>query len=508
VAFSLKIMQGPEQGRTFKFDRIQITIGRTVDNDVVLPDPGISRQHLSIRDKGGAYIVKDLGSSNGTVVNGKRITEEVLKPGDQIKAGGALILFEGPTGAEKAERPARREERPAARAAGRGREQAAAGARGGQVKVKVGRGAEARGGRPEAAAAPAGRPVVRSAGMRKKEPEPAPAAEPSAPGSGKAGGARGKPGAGVRPGKRPKGLVGLIARGKERFQALPKRMRLILMVVVGVCVLLLMVAAFRGGQQVVQAASWFDDEIFQPGEIIDEVDFAWYGLGPDVTYNCLFSANFGFKYASGRATLTYYVSGVNTKTEVALVLNQVEIAYAPVQLDGVSEAIVLTLPRKHLLENQMNTLSFVNKVNQANPDAGDAWAVAVAPIEEKPLPQPDRKKAEEAFNRAKELYKVKDVSPANTFRALEAYQEAQDYVELFPEDKRPDFYQEATDEIRRIEEDLNRKFKSMMFDAEKHEQFGNGKKAQEVYRQCTLTFPDLNDWRNQECKQAYDAFEK
>jgi len=514
VGFSLKILQGPEQGRTFQFDRIQITVGRTVDNDVVLPDPGISRQHLSIRDKGGAYIVKDLNSSNGTLLNGQRITEEVLKPGDQIKAGGALILFEGPVGAEKAERPARKESRPAPRGAAKGREASPAAPKergGGQVKVRVGRGAEARGARPPEPELPAAKPaagkaVVRSAGIRKKTPEPEPAA-PAAEEK-KGGGARGRPGAGGRPGKRPKGLSGLIMRGKERFLALPKRMRIIVLTCVGVFVLLGLIAILRGGQQVVQSVSWYDEEIFEPGEMISEEEYAWYGLGPDVTYNCLYSANFGFKYASGRATLVYYAAGVSTKTEVALVLNKVEFAYAPVTLDGISDALVVTLPRKHLLENQMNTLQFINKNNQADPDAQDPWSVSVAPIDEQPLPQPDRKKAEEAFNHAKELYKLKDVSPANTYQALLSYQQARDLLELFPDDKRPDFYQEATDDIRRAEEELARKYKDMTFRAQQLEEFGRLKEAQEMFRQCMLTFPNQSDWRHQECKGAFDQFEK
>ena len=101
MGFILRILEGPEKGREFSFDRIQVTIGRTVDNDVVLPDPGISRQHLSIRDKGGAYIVRDLGSSNGTQLNGNKITEEVLRSGDVITAGDAQIRFESNLAAAK-----------------------------------------------------------------------------------------------------------------------------------------------------------------------------------------------------------------------------------------------------------------------------------------------------------------------------------------------------------------------------------------------------------------------
>jgi pSer/pThr/pTyr-binding forkhead associated (FHA) protein len=87
VGYTLRILEGPDRGKSFFFDRIEITVGRTMENDLVLPDPGISRQHMSIRDKGGAYTLKDLGSSNGTKLNGRKVRAEVLRPGDVITLG-------------------------------------------------------------------------------------------------------------------------------------------------------------------------------------------------------------------------------------------------------------------------------------------------------------------------------------------------------------------------------------------------------------------------------------
>ncbi|MBW1870724.1 MAG: FHA domain-containing protein, partial [Deltaproteobacteria bacterium] len=119
MGFSLKILEGPDSGKVYSFDRVEITIGRTMDNDVVIPDPGISRQHMSIRDKGGAYIVKDLGSSNGTKLNGKKVGEEVLRPGDVIMMGTVQVRFEGPNESSNKKKPAKRPARrqPSKRAA-------------------------------------------------------------------------------------------------------------------------------------------------------------------------------------------------------------------------------------------------------------------------------------------------------------------------------------------------------------------------------------------------------
>jgi hypothetical protein len=71
------------------------TIGRSRQCDVVLSDPNISRQHAEIRPRGGAWVLNDLGSTNGSLLNGRRIEgPEVVKPGDEIEIGTSAIRFE------------------------------------------------------------------------------------------------------------------------------------------------------------------------------------------------------------------------------------------------------------------------------------------------------------------------------------------------------------------------------------------------------------------------------
>jgi hypothetical protein len=70
-------------------------IGRSRDADVVLSDENISRRHAEVRPSGGSWIVKDLGSTNGVKVNGRRIQgPQSLKPGDTIELGTSRITFE------------------------------------------------------------------------------------------------------------------------------------------------------------------------------------------------------------------------------------------------------------------------------------------------------------------------------------------------------------------------------------------------------------------------------
>jgi hypothetical protein len=69
-------------------------IGRSSDCDVVLADPNVSRRHAEIRRLGEGYSLVDLGSTNGTEVNGQRVTETSLMNGDVIGVGTTRITFE------------------------------------------------------------------------------------------------------------------------------------------------------------------------------------------------------------------------------------------------------------------------------------------------------------------------------------------------------------------------------------------------------------------------------
>ena len=70
-----------------------VTLGRALDNDVVLDDPRVSRHHAQLRVRQGRYVLYDTGSSGGTFVNQLPISEVVLSAGDVISLAGAQIIF-------------------------------------------------------------------------------------------------------------------------------------------------------------------------------------------------------------------------------------------------------------------------------------------------------------------------------------------------------------------------------------------------------------------------------
>ncbi len=82
-------------GRRLVIANSGVTIGRSRGCDIVLDDPNVSRQHAEVRPRGGTWILTDLGSTNGTLLNRRKIGEpEVLSGGDEIEIGTSLILFE------------------------------------------------------------------------------------------------------------------------------------------------------------------------------------------------------------------------------------------------------------------------------------------------------------------------------------------------------------------------------------------------------------------------------
>jgi hypothetical protein len=82
-----------EGNRVFPLDRPVINIGRRTDNQLILSDPRVSRAHAQIRAVRGQYILFDLNSTGGTMVNGRRIHQCALKPGDVISLSGVPLIY-------------------------------------------------------------------------------------------------------------------------------------------------------------------------------------------------------------------------------------------------------------------------------------------------------------------------------------------------------------------------------------------------------------------------------
>lgn len=90
----LVVVRDPQKGATFPLLRTGTTVGRSSSNDIVFDDPLVSSRHAHISYAEGQYWIEDLESTNGTVVNGEKITDKIaLKDGFLIKIGGILVKF-------------------------------------------------------------------------------------------------------------------------------------------------------------------------------------------------------------------------------------------------------------------------------------------------------------------------------------------------------------------------------------------------------------------------------
>ncbi len=79
--------------RTITLSDVVINIGRRLDNQIIVDDPRVSRTHAQLRLRFGHYVVYNLGSTAGTFVNGQRVEECVLRPGDVISLGGVPLIY-------------------------------------------------------------------------------------------------------------------------------------------------------------------------------------------------------------------------------------------------------------------------------------------------------------------------------------------------------------------------------------------------------------------------------
>ncbi|HEY3242924.1 MAG TPA: FHA domain-containing protein [Phycisphaerae bacterium] len=91
AAPTLVVLSDNDFGRVISIDRPQITMGRSPRADVVIADQEISRRHLMFRLNAEGLFCFDLGSTNGTFVNGRPITQQLIREGDQIRLGETVL---------------------------------------------------------------------------------------------------------------------------------------------------------------------------------------------------------------------------------------------------------------------------------------------------------------------------------------------------------------------------------------------------------------------------------
>lgn len=89
----LVVRSGDDEGRYFGLAGEVTTIGRHAESDVVLDDITVSRRHCEVTRAGARYIVRDVGSLNGTYLNQERVDQSDIHHGDEIQIGKFHLVF-------------------------------------------------------------------------------------------------------------------------------------------------------------------------------------------------------------------------------------------------------------------------------------------------------------------------------------------------------------------------------------------------------------------------------
>jgi pSer/pThr/pTyr-binding forkhead associated (FHA) protein len=94
---TLRVLRCPDARlvrREFLIGSDDVTLGRDASSTIALADPDVSRHHARIVRTGNSHVLVDMESTNGTSVNGKRVSEVTLRPGDRLLLGATALVYE------------------------------------------------------------------------------------------------------------------------------------------------------------------------------------------------------------------------------------------------------------------------------------------------------------------------------------------------------------------------------------------------------------------------------
>ena len=440
MGFILTTKSGAIEGEEFVFgDGSEARLGRTHGNDVVVHDNKASRNHARVFETDEGCFVEDLGSANGTFVNGEELPAKepsLLYSGDVISIGGGELIFteQGAAGGGKSateeestviksveEMEAERVKPAALAVASRAPRQ--------PVRREVAP-------REPASLAPAGKaPMVKRRNQAAAEPAPESAAE--------------------RARKQREAQKSFFGRLQYSFSSLnPKKRRI---AIVGLVVGVLVVAAgafflLNSDRGPVRLSN-------EPRRLVVGAQPLWdsFGWGKDVKWPNVDAKQFEFHVvAPGRlvAVIRYYSKDISAE-EVNIQFNNVSLGFVPADTVDAQEHELVVAP-KLIRNDEINTIVFDNVHNPPEKDSWRIWGIAVdiEPVPNFASSEEAREGVTLAMHAAQQSYDAKNIAPANLYESWRAYRKAWLIAESL-ESKNASEYEFILDKYRETRRELD-----------------------------------------------------
>lgn len=482
MGFQLVIAEGKEAGREFLFDQTSVVIGRTPECDVILYDAGVSRRHARIFDEGAGILIEDLGSSNGTVVNGSKVAKHALKDGDSITLGPVKFTFTAVAGEVPAEAPEQQDGGQHTRVVNaselkRSRNKGVA-----MLPKDVNTGEREKIERRSTQMIPA-LSGPRPSGPRPSAPKPPRASRPSGPN------ALLKPDPAALEAPESNTDLGKVQIGgaaKEQRLTAAERARLKRAGAAGAAQLFWIDASLPKRIAVAGSAVIFSlftlalvlqavlpqetkKKAPEATELFDEPSDQTYGVGETVTWERADQKEFDFQVKSPVDVMVvlHYQCGDLSENELTISVNGIDMGVAPPDTMAVNErSVELLIPSKHIKRNGVNTVVFDNT---KNPPEKDPWRIWNLWVEVTVLPEKDvaglKADANEKFERGKQKWEQRDIGSANRWEAYKAFREAWLTFEAIDPEERGPVYQLARERMNESRRELDNQCNKLLLQA-------------------------------------------
>jgi hypothetical protein len=424
-----------------------VTIGRTAENDVVLSDPAVSRHHASIRQVDGLWVIEDLGSGNGTLVNGEVIdTPSELDVGDAVTIGPVTFTVETTTDALALREGQAEEEEPEVSLARRGRQGLLA-------------------------------PPAHSDNLA-EHPWPSSTSK-------------------VESALRAREVAWRAVQEEEgrRSPVLRRMVATLTILAVGGAGWFLYQKVRTARAMAELAERDRSGEIFTAARTKVSASATLHGAGPSAEVNCPDRCQFSFDFIEpgrgrSRAVLHYDACTVQREREVQILLNGQPVGDSAVAVGMCAGDLRLPLPRQHLKPNAANTIVFDNKLV---PGSAREWAIRKVWVEIEPIPDPDPKLARAKYDLARKAFDFKDIDPENISAALRYLKEARLHLEAI--DPKPDLYFAVSVKTREVEQTLEQRCRNSLFAARRYHETGDWKQAESTLKSVQRQFePEHHCW--------------